>query len=319
MGKMPTSTEINPDAYALYLKGKHAIALGDFRGAIELLRSALKLQPDYAPGWVQLTWAYWSQVNNQEREVHEGMALARDAVERALVANDRFAEAYIALGWIQLDYEWDWPGANESMRRGLELAPGNSEVLDGAAILALSSGRVGESLELFRQALELNPLSLPTHFNFGTALLTAGRFEESADAFRKVLEIYPEARFAHTGIGLGLLLQHEPEAALEEMEAEVHPLSRDFGMALVRCSLGPPAEADRAVAAFIEQHAESAPFNAAALHAWRGDPDEAFAWLEVAFDQHASDLSTILSDPLMVSLRTDPRWTGFLDRLGAPH
>jgi hypothetical protein len=51
------------------------------------------------------------------------------------------------------------------------------------------------------------------------------------------------------------------------------------------------------------------------IYAWRGQKDEAFAWLDRAFAQHDGGLIELKSDELMVSLRTDARFSALLHKM----
>jgi len=134
-----------------------------------------------------------------------------------------------------------------------------------------------------------------------------------------VLELDPQAPGVHSLLGRIFLLQNQPQMALTEMKQEMDPFYRDWGTALALSSLGRKPEADQALAAFIQENGESAAYNVATIHAWRGDADEAFAWLDTAYEQRDSGLPELLSDPQLASLKSDPRWPAFLDKMGLPH
>ncbi|HUF66092.1 MAG TPA: hypothetical protein VMM17_08945, partial [Gemmatimonadaceae bacterium] len=123
----------------------------------------------------------------------------------------------------------------------------------------------------------------------------------------------------HFTLGVNFLLRQQPERALAEMKLEVDPLARDLGLILGLSDLGREAEAEQALEIFTEKYKESAAFSIAQAHAWRGNADEAFAWLDTAYEQRTSELTTILWDPLITVLKSDPRWPAFLDKMGLPH
>jgi TolB-like protein/Tfp pilus assembly protein PilF len=322
LGELPKVQEINPDAYALYLRGKYAMTNPGKDGsqkAVDTLQAALELEPDYAPALLQLGWAYFMQASMIQRDVNEGMALARTAVERALASDDGLAEAHIALGWIHQYYDWDWQAADEDVQRALALAPGDVAVLNGAGVLAGNAGRLDEAITLSRRAVELDPLSFPAQFNLAGPLMAAGRLDEADAALGYALELVPQAPWLHFSLGVNFLLRKQPERALEEMKLEVDPLVRDLGLILGLSDLGREAEAEQALEIFTEKYKESAAFSIAQAHAWRGNADEGFVWLDTAYEQRSSELTTILWDPLITVLKSDPRWLAFLDKMGLPH
>ena len=172
-------------------------------------------------------------------------------------------------------YDWDWQGADDAMQRALELEPGNVHVLNGASALAAVLGRLDEAINLDRRVIALDPLRWQTYSNFALNLTASGQLDEAAAAFRHVLELNPQAPGIRFLLGRIFLLQHRPQMA----------------------------------------NAESAAYHIATIHAWRGDADEAFVWLDIAYEQRDSFLPELLSDPLLpvskpihAGLRSSTRW-----------
>ena len=58
------------------------------------------------------------------------------------------------------------------------------------------------------------------------------------------------------------------------------------------------------------------PYHLAIVHAGLGDKNQAFVWLERAFEKHAVDLFTLKVEPMFDSLRADPRFTDLVRRVG---
>ena len=54
------------------------------------------------------------------------------------------------------------------------------------------------------------------------------------------------------------------------------------------------------------------------MHAFRGEGDRAFQWLERAYIQRDSGLTWLKGDPLLKSLKRDPRWAAFLKKMRLP-
>ena len=322
LGKVVKMEQINPEAYALYLQGRHFYERGsekDYEKAVNANQAALKLEPEYARAWWALGHTYFSQASKIYREVHEGMALARAAAERALVLDENLAEAHALIGWISMIYDWNWQGADDAMQRGLALEPGNVDVLGGASVLAAVLGRLDEAIKLDRRVIELDPLRWQAHTNLGLDLTAAGQLDEAVAVFRHVLELDPQAPGVRFLLGRIFLLQHRPQMALTEMKQEIDPVDRDLGTVLALFDLGRNTEADQALAAFIQDNGESAACHIAGIYAWRGDADEAFVWLDTAYEQRDSFLAELLWDPLLAGLKSDPRWPAFLDKMGLPH
>jgi adenylate cyclase len=321
LGEVPKVKEINPEAYALYLQGKHFYARfteEGYKKAVVAFQAALQLEPEYVPAWDGLGTAYFQQAG-MYRDVHEGMALARAAIERALALDETYGEAHATMGAIRLYYDWNWQGAAEAMQRALALEPGNVKSLKGAAGVAAVLGRMDEGMELDRRIIELNPLDYNTHLRLGFNLIAAGRLEEAAAQFHHLLDLNAQLPGIHAGLGQILLLQNQPQMALPEVQREIEPSARELGTVLALSSLGRTAEADRALAVFIEEYSEAWASGVAVAYAWRDDADQAFVWLDTAYEQRDPGVIDILHDPLLANLKADPRWPEFLDKMGLPH
>ncbi len=321
LGEVPKAKEINREAYALYLQGKHFYERRTeeaLEKAVDALQAALKLEPEYVPAWNALGDVYWQQAG-RFHDVHESMSLARAAYERALALDAGSAEAHAGLGWIKIYYDFDWQGAEEATQRALSIAPDNVEALRGAAALASALGKPDEAIVLNQRAIELDPLNTGAHSRLGTDLLSSGRLTEAAATFRQLLELDPQFPYLHLNLGLIFLMQDEPQMALMQMQKETDPVSREYGNVLALSTLGRKVEADQAMATLVRDYNLSDSFYIACAYAWRGDNDQAFIWLETAYEQRNYGLSEILMYSELSSLKSDSRWPAFLDKMGLPH
>ena len=120
-------------------------------------------------------------------------------------------------------------------------------------------------------------------------------------------------------IGEILLQRHEPEAALQEMEAESES-SRDLGLALVYFALGRRAESDRALARIERAVPGVGELNVALVYAYRGELDQAFQWLDRAVASRDINLGHRLKyDPIFDRLRGEPRYKELLRNMNLPN
>jgi serine/threonine-protein kinase len=318
---VPSRSAGDVEAYNLFLQGRYFFerrSQEDLEKAASYLERALEIDPGHARAWAALANVHWVQTTQGSVPVDEGSRQARREAGQALELDPDLAEAHAVLGWIRLTYDWDPPSAVATLERALQLEPGNPVICRMASLLAGAMGRFDEALELNRRAIELDPLSVPTVFNLGVLNRRAHRFDEAEAAFRKALELNPEYHFAHQALGGIHLLRSELPAALEEMEREPEPFWRRYGLALVYHALGREAEADAALAEISAANGGDAAYQIAQIHAFRGERDEAFAWLERAFSQRDGGLMNLLGDPLLVSLEDDPRYRSFVTKLRLP-
>lgn len=322
LGAAPKAEVVNPEAYALWLKGRYIYAKWgkeNFELAIEAIKAALAIEPDYVEAWASLSVAYLTQSQSGYLDAAEGIALSRAAIEKALAIDPNRASVLARLANIQNQFDWDWTGAEATIQKALEADPLDSRVLGAAGTISANLGRGDESLAYYQRILDQEPLDLINLYNKADVLHRLGRLEESRLAYAKLLELNPEDWGSHTQVAIILLQQDKPQEAWQELDLEVDPQQQEFGRILVLPALGREAEAEQRLAVFIEQNQSWAAFLIAGIYSWGGDKDTAFHWLEQAYQQHSGLLSTVLLEPLLKPLHDDPRWGDLLDRMNLPH
>ncbi|HEY8623257.1 MAG TPA: tetratricopeptide repeat protein, partial [Casimicrobiaceae bacterium] len=249
-------------------------------------------------------------------EITAGFGKAREAAERALQSEPDLAEGHAALGQIRMWHDWDWDGADESLRRALELAPGDAQVIRDTGVLAGNLGRSEEALALVRRAVALDPLSAPAHRSLARLCVLADLLDEAEAAGQKALELNPKGGFTHFWLGLVRLGQGRLDEALEIVQRETHETFRLLGLTLVQHARRRPAESDAALQELIEKNAAGAAHQIAEAYAYRGETDLAFEWLERAYAQRDTGVAIMKVSPPLRNLHGDPRWQPFLEKMG---
>jgi eukaryotic-like serine/threonine-protein kinase len=309
----------DPEAHRLYLQGRYLLERhdrDDVAKAIEYLKDALKLDPEFANAWAGLGGGYLTQVGRGWRPATEGLQQAREAIERALSLEPDLAEGHSGMGWKQMYFDWDWSGAEASFRRALKLEPGNARVLLRAGVMAANQGRLEEAIGLYRRALEQNPLSVGAFLNLGKVLLQANRFAEAEAVFRRALDLGLQNPITRAHLSLTLLAQDRGEEALAEAMREPEDVWRLWALAIVLHASARHAESDEALRELIEKYAEDGAYQIAEVYAARGEANLGFEWLERAYAHRDSGLAEMKTTHLLRSLHGDARWGAFVTKMG---
>ncbi|MGD2120712.1 MAG: tetratricopeptide repeat protein [Gemmatimonadota bacterium] len=318
LGVVPLAQAENPEAYALFLQGRH---LGrqrnseGFRRAIELLQEALAIDPDYAPAWAELARVYTTQAGSGDRPAQEAFRLAREAAKRALEIDPEFPPAIAHLGLVALTGDRDLKAAAEYYQQALALAPTDIDIIGDAATLLQSLGRLDEAIELKEYVVERDPISARGHHNLGNCYRWAGRWDEAIASYAEAERLSPGYIAAHTGTGQAFLEKGEPEAALEAIQLEPSRPWRLIGAAMAYWALGQNAESDAALAELIEDWERDGAYNIAYVLAFRGEADRAFEWLDKAVAYNDPGLSEIVVENSFANIHDDPRWLPFLESI----
>jgi predicted Zn-dependent protease len=149
-------------------------------------------------------------------------------------------------------------------------------------------------------------------------LYYAGRAPEAEAELRKLLMLRPGLAAAQAHLGKVLIAMGQPEAALAAIEKESSEAWRTIGLPLAYHALGRRAESDAALRALTQKFADDWAYQIAEVHAFRGEIDEAFVWLDRAYAQRDGGLGEIKGDPLLKSLEGDPRYRAFLQKMKLP-
>ena len=309
----------NAEAHRLFLQGRFLVLRwtpADTMLGVEHFHRALAIDPEYAAAWASLSWAETYRAIVGHVELDPAIVRAREAVARALALEPDLPEGHLALGTIRHWYDFDWKGAEASYRRALEFAPSNADVIRSLGTLAGQLGRIDEGIELGLRAIDLDPLTVVGYGSLARTYRRARRHPEAEAAFRKVLEISPEATAGWMQLGLVVMALGRYEEALEIIQHEKSDWARMCALAMVHHRLHRREESDAALRELIEHHATDSAFQVAGVYAVRGEVDQAFEWLERAYAQHDSGLTSLKGFVELEPLSGDPRWQPFVRKMG---
>jgi len=318
-GAAPKSVEAKPEAYALYLQARYFYGRRtqiDLDNSVAAYEKALEIDPGYAAAWAGLSRVYAMQASLSYIDLHQGFVLARQAAQKALELNPDLAQGLVAQAAIQMNYDWDWANAAASLKRALELAPGDVDVLTLSGELKRNLADLDAAIPLDRRAVALDPLSLPSYHALGLALIYAGQLDEAKTVYRHALDLNPNYFAANLALARILILQGQPEEALAVSEKVTEPFWRDYGMLIALYALGRTDEADQQMSGFIERNQQDSAYQIAQIYGFRGDADKVFEWLDRAHTQRDPGLVEILTDPFLSDYSGDARWTDIVRKAG---
>jgi TolB-like protein len=308
----------NPESYDLYLRGRHAMDRFDkagFESAAGYFQQALERDPSFvrAAEWLAVAHEFlaeWGFV-----PVREGYERARASVERALKLDPQSGLAHSMLCTIEAVYDWNSPEALKECRRALVLEPRNPQVLLYAGQMEDIVGHWDEAEHLLSTGVGLDPLFAGFHVLLGIADEQTGRLAEAEQRRRLALTISPSYVRAHYALGTTLLAEGKPAAALEEMLKESADGGRDAGLAMAYHALGRKAESNAALARLVKERAGDMASWIAEVHAFRGENDQAFAWLDRAYVQRDVNLWWFKTVLAFNRLKSDPRYKPFITKM----
>ncbi len=319
LGNQAAARRTTPEAYTLFLQAKYRARQGSresLEDAVELLREAVVIDPDYAPAWAQLAGAYSNLAGQGFWEWSRGFEAARTAAERAIDADDDYAGGYAERAWVAHRFDGDLEVAYENIERALAIDALDVEILPEVAVLLLQTGKIDEAISVLRYAIRRSPNDPRLRFNLGTMYKYADRLDESERTFQAIQAEYPD----YNGVPFQLfelsLLNGDAELALERAQA-LNDYNRLKGVAVALYDLGRREESNDTVTELVETWGETWPSVVADVFAYRGELDAAFDWLDRDYEKFgASGWGEIRLQRWYDNLRADPRWAALLERVG---
>ncbi len=287
--------------------------------SLEMSRKAIALDPELAEGYKALGLTYFVKgayresldATKRAAEINPNYAAAANNVGLVLRNLGRFDEA---LPWllraVELDpknspaasilgsiYEvlGDVRQAERWLKRGLELQPDLSQAHAYLIYFYLHQRRDDEALRQARSAVNLLSNDPRTLYTAGIADFMTGNLRRAQQLFEQSFFSFRGKRLAPVSVGAGIetYLAYLRIRAGRRGEAET----------LLEESLA----TDRQAAEQSNQD-WSVPYDTACVHTLRGEKDEAFHWLDKAVEAGWRGWPVGTRDPLLDSLRSDPRF-----------
>jgi serine/threonine-protein kinase len=313
----------NLDAYTAFLQGKFYAARftePDDRQAISQFSAATRLDPSYALAWAELSQTATGMAARflDGEAAQQSYAQARQAAETALRLAPELAAAHGALGYVHLTADFDWTGAEREYRRALELAPNDGKAKFNLGELQATLGQPEKAIELTRQALATDPLNVRAQTFLALYLSAIGQQDEARQAVLEAIALQPGGASSHETLAIIEILRGDAKAALAAAQQEPLGSWQDIALALAHQVGGDSVVADAALKNLIDKDATLSPYQIAEVYALRNDADKTFEWLDRAWVSRDPGIEYLLTDPLILRFRDDPRFAAFCKKAGLP-
>ena len=318
------STE-NTEAYQLYLKGRYHWNRRTEEGikkSTDYFEQAIALDPRFALAYAGLADAHNLLASYAAKPVPTLFLRAKATALKALSLDDKLAEAHASLAAVKLWREFDWEGGERGLRKSVELNPSYSTAHLWLALYLAAMERIDEALSEIKLAHELDPLSRVINLNLARILHFARRFDDAAKQCLKTIEMFPDYLIAHRRLGMTYGEQGMFEEAETEFKEALRLSEKDSETMSVRAYVYAAAERTveaREILGQLEKLAIEAyvsPYSLARVHIGLGQIDEAFAELEITYQERHGILTYIKVEPIFDRIRGEARYTDLLRRMG---
>jgi adenylate cyclase len=309
------------EAYQLYLKGRRAAATyADPVTAMRYLQQAIARDPAYALAYNGLAYYYVSATDGL-LSGSECLPRAREAAEKALQLDPSLAEAHTWLGTVHCWYDRDYVAARRDFQTAVAMQPDLASAHEMNGWYLVAAGQVDEGLAESRRAVELDPLSSETNAFLGANLYLTRRYDEAVKQLRAAINTDPDYGYAHLFLGRVYARMGRFSEAIVELRTAMQLApgpEPESALGRAYADAGDRSKATEVLDHLREQMRDtfvSAAF-VATVHIGLGQVDEAFSALEEAAAQHSYYVPWWKLDPELDPLRSDPRFTALLKKVG---
>jgi TolB-like protein len=323
--RLTDARPLNRQAHEAYLQGRfHSSRLTqvDLETAIQYFEQALTFDPEYAPAYAGISWAWIAlqQVGFVSPEVAAPLARAA-ALQAAEYGPDEVSVQHVlgTVGWI----DWDWEAAEAGYRRAIEINPSYGDARADYSHLLLVLKRFDEAIAQVDTAIAHDPFNVKFQAFRGVVLVNSGRFEEGMAQFDEVLRVWPNHPI--------------PRFVLPELLSQLGREEEAIESAVLLFNLlGDPEMADLIAQTYTgENYRETMRRAAEALEArmteefvppvfvWRfysmaRDREKTLEWLELGYEALEPDMPYIGTNPGLGFLHDEPRFQELMRRLRLP-
>jgi TolB-like protein/Flp pilus assembly protein TadD len=315
----------NTEAYQLYLKGRfywNKYTEDGFRKSIEYFKQAIGKDPNYALAYSGLADSYSLLGDFSYGPPKETFEQARTYAQKAISLDEALGEAHLSLGIVRLFYDWDLTGAQKELQRAKDLIPNNPQVYHFYGHYLELAGRPDDAIAESKRGVDMDPTNLIISNELAWAYYLSHRFDEAITLYRKNLELDPNFYYS----AYQLAQTYEQKGMFAEAHAElnrVRPLSGDWSwiiaeLGCVEASAGNRAEAEKIIEELKQRTSREYidPVLIAYIYIALDEKDQAFVWLENAYQDKAGNVPWLKIEPKVDPLRSDARFKDLMRRMG---
>jgi tetratricopeptide (TPR) repeat protein len=288
---------------------------------VTALQRAVALDPQFAVAWswlgaAQIGLGEFAATQDQRVTLHkQGL----ECLDKAIANDPGLVEPYAVRAWYRCNIALDFRGGEADLQHAglFDIYQATALAGYGGAQPCFRPSRLQEALELDRRFIHADPLSVAAWQFYGAHLALAGDKPQSRAAYQRALDLSPDAGWSRLLMGLTELYDSHAETALANFR-RAGPALGETGIAMAEFTLGHERESQAALATLKTRYPAGMAMQVAWVYAWRGEKDLAFQWLERAAEQHDAGIVRLRYEMPLASLRSDPRFSALVEKLGLP-
>ena len=324
VAKKPTTSI---EAYELYLKGRSFWNLRtptDLKKGIDFFQQAISIDTSYAAAYSGIADCYTALGYGSFLTPKDAFPRALEAAAKAIKLDSTLAEPHASLGYYNFYYEWDWAAAEQEFRIAIALNPNYELGYDWYGYYLTAMTRYDEARIILKKAKQLDPLSVPITTDIGFSVYYSGNYDLAVKELQSSLQMNPNFGLTHLWLGRSYQAKKiYPDAIAEYKKALNVAVNWPVALAAIGSVYG--ESGDKANAQKILDTLNSllskkfvTSYGVALVYAGLGETEQAFAWLNKAYEERSNWLVWLKSDPRWAPLKSDKRFKELVNKVGLP-
>ena len=319
------STE-NHEAYELYLNGRfhrNKMVPQSFFKAIEYFNQAIEIEPEFAEAYAGLAVTYFYFLIYNILPPDGCVPQLTETIQKAIELDENIAEVYLAKGFLDFYYRWNFREAESAISKSIELNPNHGEAHASYGIILGLIGKYSEARKHAIKALELDPFSVATNYYTGWAYFLTGDTDLMGNQGRKMIELEPPF-LGHAFLGFEHWVEGRFKDALVEFDlATGQKITHTYAwLGCVYGIIGEKKKANDIINKLWElgKNQYVGAYNIGLINLGMGENDLAFEWFNKGCDEQHDGALLFLKQKFKVlqGLEKDPRMDKLIEKFGLP-
>jgi len=301
-----------------YLHGLLLRNAGNCQSAIGYFSQAIARSPDYAQAHSALASCYGMLGESGQLPYQDAFTQQKMEALKAIALDDSLSEAHAELANTAMTLDWNWAAAAAEFRRALQLDPSSATAHEKYAFYLVRMGEPQGAIAQIEQSVALDPVSSSTFHAEGFIYYFAHDYDQALAVTNTVQGLrinLPDWKFLLGAIDAARRMYPQSIRAFRQAGNGAYALGH---LGNVEARAGETAAAQGIIQQLktdVRQN-DVGRYEIALVYAGLGDKDQAFNWLEAAYRAHDVGLVYLKVDPCLDPLRSDPRFTDLLQRVG---